>query len=170
MRLRPIKPKPPGYRAAQLVLVPVIAALLAVGSFVACDNSKESSWNSPRQTPTEAPVFPARRLASEIQTTPTPEAGPTSRSTPTTAPAKLGDAPSIESRPSDQQEQRNFSARPDTLPESIQSDGLTPCQRSAAACFASGGLDTLMDNLDGLSVNRDTGRFCFEFQDGCERR
>lgn len=112
MRLRPIRPKPPGYRAAQLVLVPVIAALLAVtGGVSSCRGEDHGS--------------------------------------------------------SDQRDTRKFSPRQVTVPESIQ---LSPCQRSAAACFESGGLGTLTNNLDGLSINHDTGRFCFEFQDGCERR
>ena len=71
---------------------------------------------------------------------------------------------------SDLREQQNFSARTEPVPESIQGGELTPCQRSTAACFASGGLDTLLDTLDGLAINRDTGRFCFSFQEGCERR
>jgi len=112
MRLRPIRPPTPFETAARLVLVPVIAALLAVGSIVAGCQGKSDGGSS-------------------------------------------------------QQDTRKFSARPVTAPESIQ---LTPCQRSAAACFASGGLDTLMTNLDGLSINHETGRFCFSFQDGCERR
>lgn len=67
---------------------------------------------------------------------------------------------------SDQHQQENFSPRTAPAPESIQ---LTPCQRSAAACFASGGLDTLLDNLDGLAIDPVTGRFCFSFQEGCRR-
>lgn len=147
--------KPPGYRTAQLVLVPVIAALLALGGFVACDNEKESSWNSP-QTSSGSKTTPA--------TTPSTATG----SSATTAPARTDTvAGSTELRASDQQDQQNFSPRSDIAPESIQ---LTPCQRSANACFASGGLDSLFSNLDGLSVNPGTGRFCFSFQDGCDRR
>jgi hypothetical protein len=113
MRLRPIRPKPPGWRAAELVLVPLVAGLLAVGVLAArCGGDEPSSRPAP-------------------------------------------------------QEYRNFSPRPVTGPESIQ---LSPCQRSAADCFAAGGLDTLMDNLDGLAIDPRTGRFCFAFQDGCDRR
>lgn len=79
-------------------------------------------------------------------------------------------ATSTGSEPTDLREQQNFSARTDPVPESIQGVQLAPCQRSAAACFSSGGLDTLMDNLDGLAIYHDTGRFCFSFQEGCERR
>lgn len=68
---------------------------------------------------------------------------------------------------SSQQDNRKFSARPDTGTESIQ---LSPCQRSAAACFESGGLGTLVDHLDGIGTLHGTGVFCYEFQDGCERR
>jgi hypothetical protein len=182
MRLRPIKPKPPGYRTAQLVLVPVIAALLALNGLIVACNDKENSWNSPRNTPSEAPVLPARRLASEIQTTPTPATfTPDAAATRTpgagagtgspsqeTLPTSVGSPSST--KPSDQQEQQNFSARPTVLPESIQNDGLTPCQRSAAACFGVGGLDSLLDNLDGIGTQRGNSQFCFEFQDGCERR
>lgn len=50
--------------------------------------------------------------------------------------------------------------------ESIQ---LTPCQRSAAACFDSGGLGSLTDNLAGMGIDPVTGRFCFSFQEGCTR-
>jgi len=68
---------------------------------------------------------------------------------------------------SSQQDYRKFSPRPDARTESIQ---LSPCQRSAAACFESGGLGTLVNHLDGVGVHWGTGQFCFEFQDGCERR
>lgn len=179
--------KPPGYRTAQLVLVPVIAALLALGGlFVACNPDKESSWNSPRPVPTEAPEIPRPAARAEIQVTTSPSRGTPGTSTgspSSTSPRELrapepAAAPSTPSPrsttptstgsgPTDLQEQQIFSARTEPVPESIQ---LTPCQRSAAACFESGGLGTLMDNLDGLSINRDTGRFCFSFQEGCERR
>lgn len=100
--------KPPGYNTARLVLVPAIAALLAIGS--ACGPDENSS----------AP------------------------------------APVLENSPQ----------LADNLSESIQ---LSPCQRSAAACFESGGLGTLTDNLDGLAIDPVTGRFCFSFQEGCRR-
>lgn len=102
-------PPSPFERTARLILVPVIAALLAIGA--ACQPSSSSSGSGLHQ-------------------------------------------------------QGNFSPRTATVPESVQ---LTPCQRSAAACFASGGLDTLMDNLDGLAIDPVTGRFCFSFQEGCRR-
>lgn len=186
--------KPPGYRTAQLVLVPVIAALLALGGlFVACNPDKESSWNSPRTAPTEAPEMPRPAARAEMTGAPASfgsemEDGTASRPTtapsaPSTTPATTPTPPSPESSSrdipatsstgriledhSDLREQQIFSARTEPVPESIQ---LTPCQRSAAACFESGGLGTLMDNLDGLSINHDTGRFCFSFQEGCERR
>lgn len=110
MRLRPIKPDPPWKQATKIILVPVIAALLAVGGSVAACNEKSGSSS---------------------------------------------------------QDYRKFSPRPVTAPESIQ---LSPCQQSAAACFESGGLGTLVDHLDGIGTQRGTGAFCFEFQDGCERR
>lgn len=110
MRLRPIRPRPPWEQTLRVMLMPVIAAALAVGGVVAGCNEHGSS---------------------------------------------------------SQQDTRKFSPRSDTGTESIQ---LTPCQRSAAACFASGGLDTLTANLDGLAIDPRTGRFCFSFQEGCDRR
>lgn len=97
--------RPPGYRTAQLVVVPAVAGLLAFGGlFTSCSGDEQDQGNSPR--------------------------------------------------------------RSDIVTESIQ---LTPCQQSAAACFASGGLDTLTENLDGLATDPVTGRFCFAFQEGCRR-
>lgn len=184
--------------ALRVVLVPVIAALLAIGGCVASRlEAKESTWSSPRTAPTEAPVMPRPAARAEIQvTSSTPSSSASPSGVPTTSPAAAArpsesrssfpevsspsprraqstgasSTASPSSQSSDLQEQQNFSARTELVPESIQSGELTPCQRSAAACFAAGGLDTLTDNLDGLAVNHDTGRFCFSFQEGCERR
>lgn len=162
MRIR-TRYKPPGYRTAQLVLVPVIAALLALGGlFVSCNPGKESSWNSPKTSAgTTSPRDAAAKTPGAAVAT-----GSISGSTPATAPARTAAAPSTD-HPSDLREQRNFSPRSDVGSESIQ---LTPCQRSAAECFSFGGLDSLLDNLDGVGVHAGTGQLCFEFQDGCERR
>lgn len=181
--------------ALRLILVPVIAALLAMGGCVVNQlDAKESEWNRPRTAPTEAPLMPQPAARAEIQvTSSTPSSSPTA-SAPTNAPVT---SPAAAARPtalpssspaasslshrratstapsyidsttsqgSDLRQQQIFSARTDPLPESIQG-----CQRSAAACFATGGLDTLLDNLDGLAVDPVTGRFCFSFQEGCRR-
>jgi hypothetical protein len=181
-----IKRKPPGYHTAQLVLVPAIAAVLAIGSCVAQED-EESSWNSPttststEMTPQLAkkPVVPSATYAQwmnsylhELQVPrPRPPAPTATASFHTLTDATAGPGPSTSPgsrrmEPSDLQEQRNFSARLDNRSESIQ---LAPCQRSSAACFAAGGLDTLTDNLDGLAIDPDTGHFCFSFQEGCIR-
>ena len=184
MRIRS-RYKPPGHRTARLVLMPAIAALLALGGFVACNDQEESSWNSPRTTPIEMPLLPRPAARTEIQVTtslslgiPDTSSGSPSSTSPRPAhapePAAVLRAPSPRSTtptstgsgPTDLQEQRKIRPRTDLVPESIQ---LTPCQRSAAACFASGGLDTLMTNLDGLAIDPVTGRFCFSFQEGCRR-
>lgn len=181
--------------ALRLILVPVFAALLAIGGLVACnDNLKDDSWKH-RLAPTTAPVMPQPALRAEIQvTSSTPSSSGTAHtasSVPVTSPAAVARPSELRSssravsspnpipapstgalstdsaifQSSDLQEQRNSSARMDPVPESIQG-----CQRSAAACFATGGLDTLMNNLDGLAIDPVTGRFCFSFQEGCERR
>jgi len=190
MRLKIRYKRPTPVRdAVRVLLVPVIAAVLAVASCNASRfEAKGSSWNSPRTTPIEAPVMPRPVARAELQVAtvtaplassstrpatsprPKPEPQPTVLS-PKSSP-RTGQPTSVDlrvSEPSDLQEQGNFSARTAPVPESIQGD-LTPCQRSAAACFDSGGLGTLTDNLDGLSINHETGRFCFSFQEGCERR
>jgi len=181
--------------ALRLILVPVIAALLVMGSCTASRfEAKGSTWNSPRTAPTEVPVMPRPAARAEIQvTSSTPSSSPTA-STPSDAPVtspaaaarptelpsssrgasspSLSRAPSTgasstastSSQSSDLREPQNFSARTDPLPESIQG-----CQRSAADCFAAGGLGTLTDNLDGLAIDPVTGRFCFSFQEGCRR-
>lgn len=155
--------RPPGYRTAQLVAVPLLAGLLAIGSACGPDE-KESAWNSPRtSTFTETQPTPAKKL---VETTPRTSSVPSATaaiagSSATTAPVKTDTAAG-----STGSDQGNSPRRSDIVTESIQ---LTPCQQSAAACFASGGLDTLTENLDGLAIDPVTGRFCFSFQEGCRR-
>lgn len=111
MRIRS-RYKPPGYRGAQLVFVPLLAGLLASGGLAQSCSSSDEDGGQPATTSENSPP----RLVNRS--------------------------------------------------ESIQ---LTPCQRSAAACFESGGLDSVLDNLDGLAIDPVTGRFCFSFQEGCRR-
>lgn len=186
--------------ALRVILVPVIMALLAVGGCVASRlEAKESTWNSPRTAPIEAPVMPRPDARAEIQVTtaPAPSVGTGPPASSSTRPASTPRPPAVVALPlesrssspeastrslrhatstapsstdstssqgSDLHQQQNSSARTDPLPESIQG-----CQRSAADCFATGGLDTLTNNLDGLAIDPVTGRFCFSFQEGCRR-
>lgn len=175
--------RPPNYRTARLVLVPLLAAVLAVVGLATQCTREDSAWtpNSPT-TSTGAPAslgtgssgspqitsspVPSTQPPIEIVTLPAPApAAPRATSTlsqrasaPTTSPGY----PTTE--PSDQHRHRNFSPRSDPVPESIQG-----CQRSAASCFESGGLGGLASNLQVMKIDPVTGRFCFAFQPECSR-
>lgn len=167
--------RPPGYRTARLVLVPLIAAILAVLSLFT--DTEDRSWS-----PTDAPASMAPETApptatngrfpkplpprpSDVSLVPVPAPSVpivTFTLSHTASPTTSSGGLTIE--PFDQHRHRNFSARSDPIPESIQG-----CQRSAASCFESGGLGELTSNLQVMKIDPVTGRFCFSFQPECSR-
>lgn len=171
--------RPPGYRTARLVLVPLIAAILAVLSLFT--DTEDRSWSTPPgSTATSPSSIPATAEPApwvNVPATPAPVtmtasdtlslvtaifSGSGDIQVATTQKPQPSSAPST--KLSDQHKHRNFSARSDPIPESIQG-----CQRSAASCFESGGLGELTSNLQVMKIDPVTGRFCFSFQPECSR-
>lgn len=182
----PRRHRTPTYRAARGVSVPIIVAVLAVTGLATRCSTEGNAWQAPRTV-----SVPGQRIATStspitstpksepsvepVSTTPPPRTTPAPaavlRATATSPTTSIPAAPTTASSPgtpdpypSDWRRHRKFSTRSDTLPESIQ-----PCQRSAAACFESGGLGELASNLQVMKIDPVTGRFCFAFQPECDR-